>query len=378
MNVLNILPNDLIQNVLNLYLDYFTTFPIIQRLVSDLLILNPDCHIYTEETYYIETKTLMSKYVYIDYIFIIYSEEYDTTEFLTNTTEFDFKNKLLYIKTFYSYSQYVRSIHIINVHSYDIDSPANTVEYNKYFLGGTIQYKYIYKSDKKIGFFHIYNQNGDIITNYTFKNIQVYDFIFQPGYSYEYNIYKDLKCDGTHISHFNVLINTYEGLIINYKNGEKEGKSYTFEKKIYPSYITEYVCELNYVNGVLNGPLYNYKNGKLISIKKYVNGLLNGQSYKYNNGKLISIENYTDNLLNGPSYTYNNGKLSSIQNYTENLLNGVYEEYIDGKLFKSGFYINGLLNGKLYTYNLNKNIFNRSQFLSIKEYSNGNIINLKN
>jgi antitoxin component YwqK of YwqJK toxin-antitoxin module len=103
--------------------------------------------------------------------------------------------------------------------------------------------------------------------------------------------------------------------------------------------------EYNYKNGELEGKQYTYyPNGRKHKVENYINGIKEGKQYKYyQTGALYAEENYTNGELNGEQYEYyGNNKILSIQNYAngipgELIKYNIKGEKIYGEIYKNKF-----------------------------------------
>ncbi len=137
-----------------------------------------------------------------------------------------------------------------------------------------------------------------------------------------------------------------------YKNGLLHGLSKNY-------YFPFALTETYYVNGKKHGIAKEWcdDKGKLKSRRCYKYGKLDGLSEEWSCGKKHHLANsieYKDGKKNGAYkmydiYNFKNGKLVSMTTYKDDIKNGISQEYSKGKLFSEVIYKNGRafdMNGK--------------------------------
>ena len=127
----------------------------------------------------------------------------------------------------------------------------------------------------------------------------------------------------------------YEGDYINNKyngKGYDKNNNINYEVKGGKGLIKDYgffgdlIFEGEYLNGLINGKVKEYWNGKLLFEGEYLNGLRHGKGKEYDyddyDGQLIFEGEYLNGLKNGKGKEYRDDKL-------------IYEgEYLNGKRLK--------------------------------------------
>lgn len=137
-----------------------------------------------------------------------------------------------------------------------------------------------------------------------------------------------------------------------YKNGLLHGLSKNY-------YFPFALTETYYVNGKKHGIVKEWCDDKrrLESRRCYKNGKLDGLSEEWSCGEKHYLANsieYKDGKKNGAYkmydiYNFKNGKLVSMTTYRDDIKNGLSQEYSNGKLFSETNYKNGRafdMNGK--------------------------------
>lgn len=203
--------------------------------------------------------------------------------------------------------------------------------------------------DKKLnGELISYNQNGEIIARYNFRNNQLH------GEFAEYDKNK-IHQKGTFVQ------GKPDGEFFSYNEDGFPRKKVTYNKSDKPNgemllYYegTDIVRDRNtLVNGKREGAAYTYyKSGKLKSAENYKNDKWDGeQIYYFENGNIVAKNIYKDGKKNGRWLTYNEqGIKTSETNYNMDRQHGKSELFNDdGSPRYSENYINSLRHG-LQTY----------------------------
>jgi len=132
--------------------------------------------------------------------------------------------------------------------------------------------------------------------------------------------------------------------VLNYKDGNRDGKYERFDTNGKPWEVS------NYKDGNRDGKYEKfYSNGKPYEVSNYKDGNLDGKyEWFYENGKLWGVTNYKDGKLDGKyEWFYENGKPWVVTNYKEDKLAGKYEKfYSNGKPWEVLNYKDGNLDGK--------------------------------
>lgn len=101
--------------------------------------------------------------------------------------------------------------------------------------------------------------------------------------------------------------------------------------------------------GVKNGAwvIYQGEGAYPAKIANYINGVYNGPYFEFDGfGRMVLKASYKNNKLHGIVLKYLNGDLTQESNYKEGVLDGVYKEYSrNGILQKEINYKNGKLDG---------------------------------
>ncbi len=192
------------------------------------------------------------------------------------------------------------------------------------------------------GYNIFYYPNGKISSEGYMKNGQPDGFwktYYPNGVLKSEGNRKNTLLDSTWIF-FNEKGDTIE--IINYRNGKKNGYNikYNYEYNDSGQLVKkEIVSKELYLNDKKEGKAYYYKNNKIHLIVNYKNGVKNGYAFEISNDTLITT-----------LYEYKNGFLvfsEKINRYDKNgKKHGVWKEfYPDGKLKREMYYIHGQLNG---------------------------------
>ena len=187
-----------------------------------------------------------------------------------------------------------------------------------YYPNGKISSEGYMKNGQPDGFWKTYYPNGVLKSEGNRKNTQL---------------------DSTWIF-FNEKGDTLE--IINYRNGKKNGYNikYNYEYDDSGQLVKkELVSKELYLNDKKEGKAYYYQNNKIHLIVNYKNGVKNGYAFEISDDTLITT-----------LYEYKNGFLvfsEKINRYDKNgKKHGVWKEfYPDGKLKREMYYIHGQLNG---------------------------------
>ena len=106
-------------------------------------------------------------------------------------------------------------------------------------------------------------------------------------------------------------------------NGKPHGESITYKKS------GELIQKMNYSQGLLEGNLLLYYNGKIKSKIPFSKNLQNGEAKYYNeNGNEIGVENYKNGVREGKTeWKDMDGNLIFTSNYKDGQLQGEYLEY---------------------------------------------------
>lgn len=109
--------------------------------------------------------------------------------------------------------------------------------------------------------------------------------------------------------------------------------------------------------GLKNGTwvIYQGEGGYPAKIANYVNGLYNGPYFEFDGfGRMALRASYKGNKLHGTVVKFLNGELAQESNYTDGTLDGVYKEYNRyGAIQKEINYKNGKLDGPFRYYDEN-------------------------
>jgi antitoxin component YwqK of YwqJK toxin-antitoxin module len=220
------------------------------------------------------------------------------------------------------FSKKILLIGIITILPFIAISQKNKVNPNGYnifyYPNGKISSEGYMKNGKPDGFWKTYYPNGILKSEGNRKNTLL---------------------DSTWIF-FNEKGDTLE--IINYRNGKKNGYNIKYNYEYDDSghlAKKELVSKELFLNDKKEGKAYYYKNNKLHLIVNYKNGIKNGFAFEISNDTLITT-----------LYEYKNGFLvfsEKINRFDKDgKKHGVWKEfYPDGKLKREMYYIHGQLNG---------------------------------
>jgi len=154
-----------------------------------------------------------------------------------------------------------------------------------------------------------------------------------------------------------------DGITAFYRNGvlygEKSYKNSLLHGLSKNYYFPFALTETYYVNGKKHGIAKEWcdEKGRLKTRKHYKYGKLDGLSEEWSCGKEHHLANsieYKDGKKNGvykmyDIYNFKNGKLISMTTYKNDIKNGLSQEYSNGKLYNETIYKNGRafdMNGK--------------------------------
>lgn len=173
------------------------------------------------------------------------------------------------------------------------------------------RYQGVFKNGKELGIFKYYDDTkaGSLIA--------IRDFSKGDGSCY--SIFYDQK---------NFVVS--EGTLVN-KLPEKLWKYYHLES-------TDIMSLENYKNGKLIGvKKVFYRNNVLAELSNYKDGVLDGEYVKYaENGKLIEKSSYKDGDLHGSALFYDgDGNMILKGQYKKGLRTGIWETYENGKVIST-------------------------------------------
>ena len=157
---INILPYDILQHVLNPYLDYNEEVPLVQELLENRIELNITPHLKTNETY--ENDILTQRETFLDEKLIKIEEWYKNGNL--KSVE-NYKNNLLDgIGTIY----YKNGTDVW--YSTNYKNGLEEGKQYKYYSNGIVAYKSNYKNGVEDGVQYTYDINGTLLSIRTYKN----------------------------------------------------------------------------------------------------------------------------------------------------------------------------------------------------------------
>ena len=154
------------------------------------------------------------------------------------------------------------------------------------------------------------------------------------------------------------------GAVEVYKNGKKNGVSLAMDRT---GALTK---EEHYIDDKLNGPVRNYKGGRVSFEAFYKDGILSGmrKSY-YETGTIREESFFVDGKREGVAKWYNmDGKVNSEYNYKNDNLQGPFKFFHkNGNIEKEGTYKDNEFDGKYFSYYENGKVKEEGQYVKGKK-----------